>query len=215
MTHICVSTITIIGSDNGLSVPSHSLNQCWNIGPLGTNFSGILIEIHTFSFKKMHWKMSSQKWRPFLSPPQCVNANTAQTSRVFLYLCESSTKSNVKLKSTNRYIHFRKKVLKSQGGQIGLGQTRWQSLVNCSSNRWLVMILLCKGSTECTFGSRADGSCYQGYMEVICWMDTVIIVVSVVAGSGLSLYRLYTVVKYDKDSYTRQISNIRRTFVGN
>ena len=35
------------------------------IEPLGTNFSEILIEIHTFSFKEMHWKMSSGKWRPF------------------------------------------------------------------------------------------------------------------------------------------------------
>ena len=32
---------------------------------LGTNFSGILIEIHTFLFRKMHLKMSSGKWRPF------------------------------------------------------------------------------------------------------------------------------------------------------
>ena len=35
------------------------------IGPLETNFSEILIEIHTFSFKKMHLKMSSGKSRPF------------------------------------------------------------------------------------------------------------------------------------------------------
>ena len=32
------------------------------IGPLGTNLSGILIEIHTFWFKKIHLKMSSGKW---------------------------------------------------------------------------------------------------------------------------------------------------------
>ena len=32
MTHICVSKLTTIGSDNGLSpAPSHYLNQCWNI----------------------------------------------------------------------------------------------------------------------------------------------------------------------------------------
>ena len=31
---------------------------------LGTNFNEILIEIWTFSFKKMHLKMSSGKWRP-------------------------------------------------------------------------------------------------------------------------------------------------------
>ena len=35
------------------------------IGPLGTNFSEILIEIQTFSFTKMHLKMSSAIWRPF------------------------------------------------------------------------------------------------------------------------------------------------------
>ena len=35
------------------------------IGPLGTNFSEILIEMHTFAFMKMHFKMSSGKWRPF------------------------------------------------------------------------------------------------------------------------------------------------------
>ena len=37
------------------------------IGPLGTNFSEILIGIQTFSFMKMHLKMSSAKWRPFVS----------------------------------------------------------------------------------------------------------------------------------------------------
>ena len=31
MTHICVSKLTIIGSDNAWSAPSHYLNQCWNI----------------------------------------------------------------------------------------------------------------------------------------------------------------------------------------
>ena len=31
---------------------------------LGINFSGTLIEVHTLSFKKMHLKMSSGKWRP-------------------------------------------------------------------------------------------------------------------------------------------------------
>ena len=35
------------------------------IGPLETNFSEILIEIQTFSFKKIRLKMSSAKCRPF------------------------------------------------------------------------------------------------------------------------------------------------------
>ena len=35
------------------------------IGPLGTNFSEISIQILTFSFEKMLSKLSSAKWRPF------------------------------------------------------------------------------------------------------------------------------------------------------
>ena len=66
---ICVSKLTIIGSDNGLSPGGRQAIICTNagillIGPLGTNFSEILIKIHIFSFKKMHLNMSSEKWRP-------------------------------------------------------------------------------------------------------------------------------------------------------
>ena len=70
VTHICVSRITNIGSDNGLS-PGRRQAIIWInagillIGPLGTNFSEILIRIQTFSFKKVYLKMSSAKWRPF------------------------------------------------------------------------------------------------------------------------------------------------------
>ena len=35
------------------------------IWPRGTNFHEILINIHTFSLKKMYLKMTSAKWRPF------------------------------------------------------------------------------------------------------------------------------------------------------
>ena len=35
------------------------------IETLRTNFNEILIEIHTFSFKNIHLKMASGKWRPF------------------------------------------------------------------------------------------------------------------------------------------------------
>ena len=70
VTHICVSELTIIGSDNGLS-PGRRQAIIWTndgillIRPLGTNFSEILFGIQTFSFNKMHLKMSSAKWRPF------------------------------------------------------------------------------------------------------------------------------------------------------
>ena len=74
-THICIGKLTIIASDNGLS-PWRRQAIIWNnagillIGPLGTNFNEILIEIHTLSFKKMHFKISSAKWRPF-----CIGLN--------------------------------------------------------------------------------------------------------------------------------------------
>ena len=62
MTHICISKLTITGSDNAWSVPSHHLNQCLNIvdGPSETIFSEILIEIHTYSFNKMGLKTSAK-----------------------------------------------------------------------------------------------------------------------------------------------------------
>ena len=48
-------------------MPSHYLNRCWllSIGPLGTNFSEIVIKIQNFSFTKMHLKISSAKRWPF------------------------------------------------------------------------------------------------------------------------------------------------------
>ena len=62
--------ISIIGSDNGLSSGRCQAIIWTNAGifliwPLGTNFSEISIEIHTFLFNKMHLKRSSGKWQPF------------------------------------------------------------------------------------------------------------------------------------------------------
>ena len=72
VTHICVGKLTIIGSDNGLSPVRRQTIIRTNAGillirPSGTNFSEILIEIDVFSFKKMHFKMSSAKWRLVVS----------------------------------------------------------------------------------------------------------------------------------------------------
>ena len=70
MTHIFVRNLIIIGSDYGLS-PGRRQAIIWTnaglllIGPWETNFKEILIDIHTFSLKKIHLKMSSGKWRPF------------------------------------------------------------------------------------------------------------------------------------------------------
>ena len=60
VTHICVSKLTIIGSDNGLSL---GLRQAiiWThdgillIGPIGTNSSDNLIEIPQFHSRKCIW----------------------------------------------------------------------------------------------------------------------------------------------------------------
>ena len=65
MAHIFFSKLTIIDSDNGL-LPGQRHAIIWtNAGLLGTKFPEILIEIHTFSLKKMRLKTSSGKWRAF------------------------------------------------------------------------------------------------------------------------------------------------------
>ena len=100
VTHICVSILTIIGSDNGLS-PGPRQAITWTnaailligtlranfseifirtgprqaitwtnaaillIGTLRANFSEIFIRILTFLLKKMRFKESSAKWRPY------------------------------------------------------------------------------------------------------------------------------------------------------
>ena len=74
--HICVGKLSIIGSDNGLLPGRRQAIIRTSVGilltgPLGTNFSEILIEIHKFSFKKIHFKMAD-----ILSRPQCVKRQT-------------------------------------------------------------------------------------------------------------------------------------------
>ena len=72
MTHICVGNLTITGSGNGLS-PGRRQAITWTnagillIGPLGTNFSEILIGIQN-AFESVVCEMASM-----LSRPQCVN----------------------------------------------------------------------------------------------------------------------------------------------
>ena len=67
VTHICVDKFAIIGSDNGLS-PGRRQDIIWTsdsillIALLGTNFNELLIEIHTFSFKKINLKLLAGKW---------------------------------------------------------------------------------------------------------------------------------------------------------
>ena len=89
VTHIYVSKLTIIGSDNALS-PGRRQAIIWTnagillIGPLGTNFSEIYLEILTFSLTKMRLKVSSAKWRPF-----CLGLNVLI---IYFYLLQSVDK---------------------------------------------------------------------------------------------------------------------------
>ena len=71
VTHIYISKLITIGSDNGLSPGRHQAIN-WtsagilSIGPLGTNFNEISIKINfSLTWRKMHLKIASAKWRPF------------------------------------------------------------------------------------------------------------------------------------------------------
>ena len=86
MTHICVTYLAIIASDNDLS-PSRRQAIIWIsagillIGPLGTNC--------TFLFKNMHLKMSSGKWRP-----SCLGLNVSMMWCLLLEKCKRITISS-------------------------------------------------------------------------------------------------------------------------
>ena len=89
VTHICVSKLTIIGSDNGL-LPGRRQAIIWtNDGILltrtfRTHFSEIVSKIHTFSFRKIHLKMSSGKRCPF-----CLGLNVLMAPDT-AHLCSKS-----------------------------------------------------------------------------------------------------------------------------
>ena len=94
VTHICVSTLTVIGSDNGLS-PGRRQAIIWTdagillIGTLGINFSEILIEIRIYSFKKMGLKVSSAKWRPFCLGLNVLTVNWAVIGLIYMLTGEA------------------------------------------------------------------------------------------------------------------------------
>ena len=74
--HVCISKLNI-GSDNGQAFFWTNAGILL-IRTLGTNFSEILSEIHIFSFRKLHLKMSSGKWWLF-----CLSLNVL---RLLLHL---------------------------------------------------------------------------------------------------------------------------------
>ena len=91
MTHICVSNSTISGRRQATIWTNAGILL---IRPLGTNSSELLIEIHTFSFKKMHLKMLSGKWQPLCLGLNVLNLRALNfqcfitiTSLLFCYEC--------------------------------------------------------------------------------------------------------------------------------
>ena len=81
--YMCVSKVTIIGSDNGLSPCRHQTIIWTNavillIATLGTDFHVTVIENCTLMFKKMHLKLSSGDWRPF-----CLGLNVLNILTVY------------------------------------------------------------------------------------------------------------------------------------
>ena len=102
VTHICLSDLTIIGSDNGLSPGRRQAIIRTRAGillirPLGTNFNEILIEILIFSFKKMRLKVSSVKRRPF-----CLGLNVL-TGTKCTWVQEMANHKSTQL--TNHYLN--------------------------------------------------------------------------------------------------------------
>ena len=80
--HICVSKLTIIGSDNGLS-PGWLQAIIWTntaillIGPLVNKLQwNLKAKLMHFHWRKMHFKKSSAKWRAF-----CFNPNVLKKTK--------------------------------------------------------------------------------------------------------------------------------------
>ena len=85
MTHICISKLTIMRSDYGLSPERRQAIILTNaalllIGPLWTNVSEILIKI-IFLFEKIRLKVPSAKRRPF-----CIGLNVLRCSVALDYI---------------------------------------------------------------------------------------------------------------------------------
>ena len=102
--HICVGKLIIIGSDNGLS-PERRQAIIWTnagvslIGPLLTNFSEILIEIQTFSLKKIRLKMSSAKCCSFHLGLNELTAKLVVTDFVGESICLQTSVGLIALRS--------------------------------------------------------------------------------------------------------------------
>ena len=105
VTHICISKLIIIGSDNGLSLGCHQAIIWTNAvilstEPLGTNFIEIWIKIESFSFRKMHFKLSSAKWRPFCFGLNVLTVSMTNSRMQFT----AGTSPHIQSQSINKWI---------------------------------------------------------------------------------------------------------------
>ena len=85
-----------IGSGNGLSpVQGQAITQTngaiLSNGPLGINFSEILIAILTFSFKKMRLKVLSVKLQPFCPVEDELIQQQALSVKYLYFKCDFKT----------------------------------------------------------------------------------------------------------------------------
>ena len=129
--HICVSKLTIIGSDIGLSPGRHQAIIRTNIdilliGPLWINFSELSVRIHIFSSKKTHLKVSSGKCQPF-----CLDLDVLRYGPGDLVLQQSSISADDK---TVLGIHMWKRQLSNKHTKlysIRLGKLLYRTLIPC------------------------------------------------------------------------------------
>ena len=97
--HICVSKLTIIGSDNGLSPGLRQAIIWTNAGILligqPKKINEILLGNHSFSFMKIHLKMPSGKWLPFGVGVNVLKKRFLLTSRYWYiaYHCAPSLRN--------------------------------------------------------------------------------------------------------------------------
>ena len=142
VTHICVSKLTIIGSDNGLS-PGRRQAIIWTsdgislIAPLGKNLSGILIKIHTSSLKKSILKCRLGN-AVILSRPQCVNEQKKWClilySKIAILLCNYNKKNNF---HDARHILWRSNSVLHYANGIGLLKGQYDKQSDwCWQFRW-------------------------------------------------------------------------------
>ena len=162
VTHICIGKLTIIGSDNGLS-PGWRQAIIWTnagillFGPLGSYFCEILIEIDIFSFKKMHLKLSSAKWRP-----SCLGLNVligqqviSWTYKNWVHCChvasisydESTIQVNLLVESGNTFRWYpAKRALPDRALLAGYPRymTSMVGFKNCPEQRKIAEIPICQ-----------------------------------------------------------------------